>query len=138
MSSYLPGIVADAKPGTYKTLVDGATRAGIDYSKIWDLFAFQPETNEHLSRFSHGVLRQPATISPGLRELIAAYTSHQNACRFCTMAHAAAASELLQIAHDLRSGRRCSWLQLGSAPCTFGCRASTRAFRRSSGLRSSS
>ena len=95
MSSYLPGIVADAKPGTYKTLVDGATSAGVEYSKIWDLFAFQPETNEHLSRFSHGVLRQPATISAGLRELIAAYTSYQNACRFCTMAHAAAASELL-------------------------------------------
>ena len=95
MSSYLPGIVAAAKPGTYKTLVDGATKAGIEYSKIWDLFAFQPETNEHLSRFSHGVLRQPATISAGLRELIAAYTSYQNACRFCTMAHAAAASELL-------------------------------------------
>ena len=95
MSSYLPGIVADAKPGTYKTLVDGATRAGLEYSKIWDLFAFQPETNEHLSRFSHGVLRQPATISAGLRELIAAYTSYRNACRFCTLAHAAAASELL-------------------------------------------
>ena len=30
MSSYLPGVVADAKPGTYKTLVDGATRAGVD------------------------------------------------------------------------------------------------------------
>ena len=41
------------------------------------------------------MLRQPATISAGLRELIAAYTSYQNACRFCTMAHAAAASELL-------------------------------------------
>jgi len=95
MSSYLPGLVAAAKPGTYKTLVDGATRAGLEYSKIWDLFAFQPETNEHLSRFSHGVLRQPATISAGLRELIAAYTSYQNACRFCTLAHAAAASELL-------------------------------------------
>jgi uncharacterized peroxidase-related enzyme len=30
-----------------------------------------------------------------MRELIAAYTSHLNACRFCTSAHAAAASELL-------------------------------------------
>ena len=30
------------------------------------------------------MLRQPATISAGLRELIAAYTSYQNDCRFCT------------------------------------------------------
>ena len=41
------------------------------------------------------MLRQPTTISPGLRELIAAYTSYQNDCGFCTKAHAAAASELL-------------------------------------------
>ena len=94
-SLYLPGVEADPKPGAYRTLIEAARGRGGEYSKIWDLFAFQPETNEHLSRFSHGVLRQPATISAGLRELIAAYTSYQNACRFCTMAHAAAASELL-------------------------------------------
>jgi uncharacterized peroxidase-related enzyme len=41
------------------------------------------------------VLRQPATISPAMRELIAAYTSYQNECGFCTNAHAAAASELI-------------------------------------------
>ena len=37
----------------------------------------------------------PATISPGLRELIAAWTSCLNECRFCVRAHAAAAAELL-------------------------------------------
>jgi uncharacterized peroxidase-related enzyme len=95
MSSYLPGIVADAKPGIYADLVAAARRDGREYSKIWDLFAFAPDTNAHLSHFTQGVMRQPASISPGLRELIAAYTSYQNACRFCTMAHAAAAAELL-------------------------------------------
>ena len=95
MSSYLPGVEADAKPGVYASLVEQAKKAGRDYSKIWDLFAFQPETNHHLSHFTQGVMRRPASISPAIRELIAAYTSHQNACRFCTMAHAAAASELL-------------------------------------------
>jgi uncharacterized peroxidase-related enzyme len=48
----------------------------------------------HLARFTQGVLRQPTTISPALRELIAAYTSYQNECAFCTQAHAAAATEL--------------------------------------------
>jgi uncharacterized peroxidase-related enzyme len=47
-----------------------------------------------MGRFTQGVLRQPATISAALRELIAAYTSFQNQCAFCTQAHAAAASEL--------------------------------------------
>jgi uncharacterized peroxidase-related enzyme len=47
-----------------------------------------------MGRFTQGVLRQPTTISPALRELIAAYTSFQNQCGFCTQAHAAAAAEL--------------------------------------------
>ncbi len=95
MSSYLPGVEAGAKPGTYADLIDAARRDGREYSKIWDLFAFAPATMHHLSHLTQGIMRQPASISEGLRELIAAYTSHQNACRFCTMAHAAAASELL-------------------------------------------
>ena len=95
MSTFLPGVERDLKPSIYTTLVEDARRRDAEYSKIWDLFAFQPEANVHLARFSQGVLRQPATISAGLRELIAAYTSYQNECRFCTKAHAAAAAELL-------------------------------------------
>ena len=95
MSRYLPGVEAGAKPGTYATLLEKARAAGGEYSKIWDLFAFQPETNHHLSHFTQGVMRRPASISPGLRELVAAYTSYCNDCRFCTLAHAAAAGELL-------------------------------------------
>jgi len=95
VSTFLPGVEADLKPGTYATLVEGARRDSREYSKIWDLFAFAPETMHHLSHLTQGIMRQPTSISPGLRELVAAYTSHQNACRFCTMAHAAAAAELL-------------------------------------------
>ena len=95
MSTFLPGVEAGLKSGTYATLVEGARRDGREYSKIWDLFAFAPETTHHLSLFTQGVMRQPASISAGMRELIAAYTSHLNACRFCASAHAAAASELL-------------------------------------------
>ena len=93
---YLPGVEAHHQPGPYQTLIAEAKGRGAEYSKIWDLFAFQNDFTVHLARFSHGVLRQPATISPGLRELIAAYTSYQNECAFCTQAHAAAAAELLQ------------------------------------------
>jgi uncharacterized peroxidase-related enzyme len=93
-SLYLPGVEAAPQPGIYRDLIAAARSQGTEYSKIWDLFAFQNFT-VHLARFTQGVLRQPATISPGLRELIAAYTSFQNECAFCTKAHAAAASELL-------------------------------------------
>jgi len=93
-SLYLPGVEANHQPGIYADLVASARSRNAEYSKIWDLFAFQPFT-VHLARFSQGVLREPASISPALRELIAAYTSFQNECAFCTKAHAAAASELL-------------------------------------------
>ena len=93
--STLPARRRAAPSRHLRDLVDDASAPGAEYSKIWDLFAFQPRSSLHLARFTQGVLRQPATISPGLRELIAAYTSYQNECRFCTLAHAAAASELL-------------------------------------------
>ncbi len=92
---YLPGVESNLKPGLYKDLIDSAQGRHAEYSKIWDLFAFQPSFTDSLSRFSQGVLRAPATISPAMRELIAAWTSFQNECRFCTRAHAAAAAELL-------------------------------------------
>lgn len=94
-SLYLPGVEAHPQPGIYRDLIAAARSRNAEYSKIWDLFAFQQDVTVHLARFTQGVLRQPASISPGVRELIAAYTSYQNECAFCTQAHAAAASELL-------------------------------------------
>jgi uncharacterized peroxidase-related enzyme len=94
-SLYLPDVESNHQPGVYRDLISSAREHHVEYSKIWDLFAFQEAFTVHLARFTQGVLRQPATISPGLRELIAAYTSYQNECAFCTQAHAAAASELL-------------------------------------------
>ena len=91
----MPGVEANPQPGVYQDLIAAARGRNAEYAKIWDLFAFQQTFTVHLARFSQGVLRQPATISPGLRELVAAYTSYQNECAFCTQAHAAAASELL-------------------------------------------
>jgi uncharacterized peroxidase-related enzyme len=100
---YLPGVEANLKPGQYKDLIDSARAGNAEYSKIWDLFAFQPSFTGSLSTFTEGVLRTPATISPAMRELIAAWTSFQNECRFCTRAHAAAAAELLGSQELVRS-----------------------------------
>jgi uncharacterized peroxidase-related enzyme len=92
---YLPGVESGLKPGVYRGLIETARANNAEYSKIWDLFAFQPSFTSSLSTFTEGVLRTPATISAAMRELIAAWTSHLNECQFCTRAHAAAASELL-------------------------------------------
>lgn len=92
---YLPGVEQRHQPGIYRSLIEAARASNSEYSKIWDLFAYQQTFTVHLARFTQGVLREPASIGPGLRELIAAYTSYCNECRFCTKAHAAAASELL-------------------------------------------
>ncbi len=100
---YLPGVEASPRPGVYKDLIEAARNRNAEYSKIWDLFAFQEQFTIHLARFTEGVLRTPASISPGLRELIAAYTSYQNECRFCTASHAAAASEFLGSEELVRS-----------------------------------
>jgi uncharacterized peroxidase-related enzyme len=91
---YLPDVETRHQPGIYHDLITTARAQQGEYSKIWDLFAFQQSFTIHMARFTQGVLRQPATISPALRELIAACTSYQNHCAFCTQAHAAAASEL--------------------------------------------
>jgi uncharacterized peroxidase-related enzyme len=91
---YLPDVASKPEAGIYKDLIETARTQNAEYSKIWELFAFRESFTVHLARFTQGVLRSPASISPALRELIAASTSWQNECRFCTQAHAAAASEL--------------------------------------------
>ena len=96
LSLHLPDVASRHQPGAYATLVAAARARGDEYPKIWDLFAYQQDTTHHLGRFTHGVLRAPASISPGLRELIAAYTSHLNQCGFCTQAHANAAATLIE------------------------------------------
>ena len=50
--------------------------------EIWHLFAYLPRATDHLARFTQEIMRGPAPISPGLRELIAAYTSRRNDCPF--------------------------------------------------------
>ncbi len=56
--------------------------AGLEVPQILHLFAFKPELGEYLERFSQAVMRGPSPLTPGTRELIAAFTSRQNHCPF--------------------------------------------------------
>ena len=50
--------------------------------QIYHLLAFKPDATRHLTRFTHEVMRGPSPLSPGWRELIAAFTSKGNRCKF--------------------------------------------------------
>ena len=79
---FLPEVEADPKPGHYRDLIEMASRRGLEYPQIWHLFAFLPQATRHLARFTQEIMRGPAPLSPGMRELIAAYTSQRNHCPF--------------------------------------------------------
>jgi len=79
---FLPAVEQGGKPSPYQAAVEGMKRSGGEYPQIWHLFAFLPKATDHLARFTQEVLRGPAPLSPGLRELIAAYTSSRNECPF--------------------------------------------------------
>ena len=94
--TFLPGVENHPQPGPYTDLIRSMQAASSEYMQIWHLFAFKPEMTAHLARFSQAVLRDAAPISPGIRELIAAYTSALNHCAFCTKAHIGFAAALLE------------------------------------------
>jgi len=92
----LPEVESNPQPGPYHDVIQANLRAGREYPQIWHLFAYRPQATDHLSRFTQEIMRGPASISPGLRELIAAYTSYRNNTQFCFKSHAAVAAELLE------------------------------------------
>jgi uncharacterized peroxidase-related enzyme len=58
---------------------------------IRSLVMFRPDTGKHLYELVQVLLRGESPLTPADRELIAAYVSSGNGCKFCTDSHAAAA-----------------------------------------------
>lgn len=79
---FLSGVEANPEPGPFRDLISTMKAAGSEYPQIWHLFAFRPDATKHLARFTQEIMRGPAPLSPGIRELIAAYTSVRNECPF--------------------------------------------------------
>ncbi|CNF56557.1 peroxidase-like protein [Mycobacterium tuberculosis] len=59
------------------------------------LLRFRPETAGPLSALAETLLRGPGPLGRGERELIAAYVSELNDCRFCASSHGACAAAQL-------------------------------------------
>jgi uncharacterized peroxidase-related enzyme len=56
------------------------------------LLAFRPETAVPLSALADALLHQAGSLPSGDREVIAAYVSRLNGCRYCEASHAAIAA----------------------------------------------
>lgn len=79
---FLPDVENHDEASPYMAAIRTMREAGKEYPQIWHMFAFLPRATDHLARFTQEILRGPAPISPGIRELIAAYTSYRNDCPF--------------------------------------------------------
>ena len=79
---FLAGVEHNPKLSGYRNLIETMRSAGSEYPQIWHLFAYLPQATEHLARFTQEIMRGPAPLSPGIRELIAAFTSYRNECPF--------------------------------------------------------
>jgi alkylhydroperoxidase family enzyme len=79
---FLPGVEKNPQPGPYADMIQMMHQAGAEYAQIWHLFGFRAETTNHLARFTQDILRGPSPLTPGFRELIAAFTSARNHCPF--------------------------------------------------------
>lgn len=79
---FLSDVEAHEPTGPYAGPIMGMRAAGIPIPQIMHLFAFKPDRTGFLSQFTQGVMRGPSPLSPGFRELIAAFTSRRNECAF--------------------------------------------------------
>lgn len=79
---FLPEVENHSEPSAWMNSIRMMQEAGAEYPQIWHLFAFKPEATTHLAKFTQEILREPAPLTPGLRELIAAFTSARNHCPF--------------------------------------------------------
>lgn len=67
---------------SYTRAIEMMKCAGPEYPQILHMFSFKMKATVHLERFTQEIMREAAPLSSGIRELIAAYTSHLNHCPF--------------------------------------------------------
>jgi alkylhydroperoxidase family enzyme len=82
---YLPTLEAHDPPpeaGRFGQAIRALRREGKAIPQIYHLFAWRPAAAKHLASFMQEVMRGPSPLSPGLRELVAAWTSARNRCVF--------------------------------------------------------
>lgn len=79
---FLPEVESYPAIGSRGEMMARLRAAGLPIPQIQHLFAFKTDRTDHLARFTQSVMRGPSPLSPGQRELIAAFTSRRNDCPF--------------------------------------------------------
>jgi hypothetical protein len=79
---FLPEVEKHEGDDNYNKAIQMMKRVGPEYPQILHLFSFKIKATVHLERFTQEIMREEAPLSPGIRELIAAYTSSLNQCPF--------------------------------------------------------
>lgn len=80
--TFLPDVEKNPQPGGRGDAIRLMQAEEKEYPLIWHLFAYRPQATEHLGRFTQEIMRGECPLSPGVRELIAAFTSSENHCPF--------------------------------------------------------
>lgn len=94
---YLPTVESNPRPaGEYASLIESLRQLGAPTPQIMHLFAFKHEMTQHLRMLTQAVMRGPSPLTPAFRELIAAFVSTRNECRFCSGSHIAVAAKLYE------------------------------------------
>jgi hypothetical protein len=79
---FLTDVEAFKGEDNYCRAIEMMKRVGPEYPQILHMFSFKMKATAHLERFTQEIMREAAPLSPGIRELIAAYTSSLNHCPF--------------------------------------------------------
>ena len=72
-----------------------------DLPGIVGLMTYRPETAGPLNALAEALLRADNSLSRGEREVIAAYVSNLNGCKFCEASHSAFAARQLEGGYDV-------------------------------------
>ncbi len=79
---FLKDVEEHEDDNNYTRAIEMMKRVGPEYPQILHMFSFKMNATVHLERFTQEIMREAAPLSPGIRELIAAYTSSLNQCPF--------------------------------------------------------
>jgi hypothetical protein len=78
----IQGRVPPPEAGRFAHAIAAARVSGAPIPGIYHLFAANPAVAKPLCDTMQALMRGPSPLSPGERELVAAWTSAQNRCRF--------------------------------------------------------
>ncbi len=79
---YLPEVEKGPGSGAHARVVEMMRKQNLEPPQILHLLAYKPGVTDHLARMTQAILRGPSPLSPGMRELIAAFTSVENDCPY--------------------------------------------------------